>query len=80
MLRIFEEAGIKNSNNKKYQLWIQDNHPEELFSNKFADQKLNYIHNNPVKARIVDNAEDYIYSSARDYAGIKGLLEIVFIE
>ena len=79
MLNIFKEAGIKNSNNKNYQFWLQDNHSEELYSNKFFDQKLNYIHNNPVKAGIVNNAEDFIYSSARDYAGINGLLDIEFI-
>jgi hypothetical protein len=38
------------------------------------DQKLNYIHNNPVEAGFVEKAEDYLYSSARDYAGMKGLL------
>ena len=35
---------------------------------QFTLQKLNYIHNNPVKAGIVDHPEDYIYSSARNYA------------
>lgn len=44
------------------------------------DQKLEYIHNNPVKAGFVENPEDYIYSSARDYAGIKGLIDIGLIE
>ena len=34
-------------------------------------EKLNYIHNNPVRAGIVEKGEDYLYSSARDYAGIK---------
>ncbi len=31
----------------------------------------NYIHNNPVKANIVDKAEDYVYSSYRDYIGLR---------
>jgi hypothetical protein len=44
------------------------------------DQKLNYIHNNPIEAGFVEKAEDYLYSSARDYAGMKGLLSIKFIE
>ena len=47
-----------------------------LFSNKFLEQKLEYIHDNPVKAGIVGKAEEYIYSSAKDYAGEKGLLDI----
>ena len=32
---------------------------------------LNYIHNNPVKANIVEKAEDYVYSSYRDYIGLR---------
>jgi hypothetical protein len=47
-------------------------YPEEL-------GKMNYIHNNPVKAELVGRAEDYLYSSARDYAGEKGLVEIVMV-
>ena len=40
------------------------------------DQKVEYIHQNPVEAGIVLCAEDYPYSSAKDYAGEKGLLKI----
>ena len=39
-------------------------------------QRLNYTHENPVRAGIVENAEDYVYSSARDYAGKKGLVKL----
>jgi hypothetical protein len=44
------------------------------------DQKLDYIHENPVKEGVVENPEDYLYSSARDYAGKKGLLDVVFMD
>lgn len=40
------------------------------------DQRLNYIHNNPVEAGIVENAVDYLYSSAKDYSGKQGLIKI----
>jgi len=81
MLNIFEKAAEENSRNKLYQFWRQDNHPKELFSFGFIKQKLDYIHNNPVKAGIVDKAEDYIFSSARDYYGTnKGLLEVELLE
>ena len=80
MLRIFREAGEENSNNKEYQFWRQDNKPVELFSNHVMDQKCDYIHNNPVEAGLVERPEDYLYSSARDYAGIKGLLDIEFLD
>ncbi len=42
-------------------------------------QRLNYTHQNPVRAGIVENEEDYLYSSARDYCGKKGLVNIIFV-
>ena len=80
MLDMFEEAGRKNVNNTYHQFWQQNNHPIELSSNFMIEQRLNYLHNNPVKAEFVEKPEDYLYSSARDYAGIPGLLKIVPIE
>ena len=59
--------------------WRSDNHPIELWSNAVIDQKLNYIHQNPVKGGLVFRAEDYVYSSASDYAGEHGLLDIWLI-
>ena len=44
------------------------------------NQKMAYVHQNPVEAGLVEHAEDYLYSSARDYAGIKGLIDIEFLE
>ncbi|WP_379088080.1 hypothetical protein [Pedobacter sp. UC225_65] len=55
------------------------NHPIELWDNYMMDQKLEYVHQNPVVAGIVDEPEHYLYSSARDYAGIKGLLNIKLV-
>jgi len=80
MLKIMKEAGTKNSNNNGFQFWQQHNHPILLDTNYILDQKLDYIHNNPVKKGFVDEPENYLYSSARDYAGIKGLIEIELIE
>jgi putative transposase len=81
MLKIFSNAGEDNSRNTNYQFWRQDNHAKEMWSEKFTNQKLEYIHNNPVEAGIVDKAEEYLYSSARDYHFGKncGLLKIVFL-
>ena len=38
--------------------------------------KINYIHHNPVKRGYVDNASHWRYSSARDYEGVVGLLDV----
>lgn len=80
MLWIFKKAGERNSNNKYYQFWRQDNHPIELSTNEMMQQRLDYIHNNPVEEGIVDEPEHYLYSSARDYCGLKGMLELESIE
>ena len=79
MLEIFERAGTANSRNNKKQFWQQDNHPKECSSFEFTKQKMEYIHMNPVRAGIVGSPEHYIYSSAGDYAGQKGLLDIDFL-
>lgn len=59
--------------------WRADNKPIELWSNATIDQKLNYIHQNPVEEGLVFRAEDYVYSSASDYAGGHGLFNIWLI-
>ena len=78
MLAQFQFMANCHKRNYHYQLWTHDNHPVELRGRMF-EQRLNYIHNNPVKAGIVEEPEHYLYSSARDYAGMKGLLDIDFI-
>jgi putative transposase len=80
MLAIFRAAGRKSKKHSKYKFWQNEYHPVELPDNNMMDSKLDYIHENPVKEGIVEKPEDYIYSSARDYAGIRGLLEITFMD
>ena len=63
-----------------YRFWRTDNRPIELWSNAVIDQKLDYIHQNPVEEGLVFKAEHYMYSSAIDYAGEKGMLDIILIE
>lgn len=63
---------------RNYQVWKEGNEAKEIVTNDFLNQKIEYIHQNPVKAEIVFEPEHYIYSSAIDYAGGKGLLEIIF--
>ncbi len=67
MLWMFERAGKKNSNVKHRHLWQQNNKPIEIWSTKVFEQKLNYIHNNPVETGFVTNPIDWKYSSARNY-------------
>jgi REP element-mobilizing transposase RayT len=80
LLLLFERAGKKNKQNTHYQFWQHDSHPIELFSNELIDQKLDYIHHNPVNAGIVLSPEHYVYSSAINYAGLsEQLIDVILI-
>ena len=79
LLEQFKKAADKSSNVNNYQFWRHDNKPIELWSNKVTFEKINYIHNNPVEEGLVYNPEDYVYSSARDYSGEKGILKDVVV-
>jgi putative transposase len=62
---------------EKIWFWEEGYHGEEIFSKAFFDTKLKYIHQNPVRAGIVEKEEEYLLSSCGDYYGIrKGLLEL----
>lgn len=75
-MKRFEFAASEHKRNSHYQLWTHENHPIELFTEKVTRQKLNYTHNNPVRAGIVADPEDYLYSSARNYCGLPRVLEV----
>jgi REP element-mobilizing transposase RayT len=77
LLMIFNYAAGKHKRNNEYQVWTHENHAEEIYSNVFIEQKIAYIHNNPVRSRIVKRPEDYVYSSARNYAGLDSVLTIL---
>ncbi|MDA0196650.1 MAG: transposase [Bacteroidetes bacterium] len=80
MLWIFKKAGETNKRNENYQFWQQDNHPIECSSKEILDSRMNYLHENPVKAGLVRSEGDYVYSSGVDYYNNgKGLVEIEFI-
>ena len=67
LLWMLERAGKKNSNVTKYQFWQQNNHLLEIWTLKVFEQKLNYVHQNPVQTGFVTDPIDYKYSSARNY-------------
>ena len=79
MLNRFEYAARNDKKIKHYRFWQEGNDAQEIFLADYYDQKLNYIHNNPVKAELVNCPEDYRYSSAIDYAGGKGLLKVEIV-
>ncbi len=77
MLNLFGFAGKNNNNNKEYQFWKQDYHPIELNSAERIKQRLDYLHENPVRSGLVWEPWHYRYSSAIDYyTNEHGLLKI----
>jgi len=77
LINMFRFAGTHNNNNDTYQFWQQEYHPIELDTTQKYDQRLHYLHENPVRAGIVWDAPSYKYSSAIDYYEQKqGLLTV----
>ena len=79
LLTHFSQVANKVSNVNNFQFWRHDNKPIELWSNKVIKEKIDYIHQNPVEAGLVFKPEDYVYSSAVDYSGEKGLLDGIVV-
>jgi len=80
MLNRFSFRAAGDSKIKHYQVWQKGYHAIELMSNKFMQQKLDYIHENPVRALIVSEPDHYWFSSARNYAGLEAFLDVEFLD
>jgi len=59
-----------------YQIWEEGFHPKLIQSDSMMKEKIEYIHHNPVKRGYIEEAEHWRYSSAKDYAGIDGILKV----
>lgn len=80
LLRHFSEAAKDIKRVAHYKIWQDGNHPIELSTNEMIEQRIHYTHFNPVEAGIVSEPEYYIWSSAIDYAGGKGLLTVEHLD
>ncbi len=76
---VFKYHG-KFKSEQTHQVWTHENHPELIYSQEFMEQKIDYIHNNPVRTGIVSNPEDYLYSSARNYADLESVIEVTKVD
>ena len=76
MLNKFEYEAKRTERGRDYILWREGYHAKQIETNKFLDQKLNYIHKNPVVGGFVSREEDFLYSSARNYCGEIGVIEV----
>lgn len=67
---------LRHKTDRDYQLWQEGIHPELIQGEAMMRQKIEYIHYNPVKRGYIDDPTHWRYSSARNYAGQVGLLEV----
>ena len=77
MLNLMRLRGKTHPKKIEYKFWKDNYDCIELFTSDFFEQKLNYIHDNPVRAEIVEEPHHYLYSSARNYAGMPVLLDVI---
>jgi REP element-mobilizing transposase RayT len=76
-LQRFKYKGPRSRKDREHQIWMEGFHPKQIMSAKVMEQKIYYIHYNPVKAGLVESESDWLYSSYGDYDGnSSGLVEI----
>ena len=66
----------RHKTESEYQFWQEGVHPQLITSIEMLNQKIEYVHFNPVKRGYVTEPEHWVYSSACDYSGKKGIVEI----
>jgi REP element-mobilizing transposase RayT len=79
ILNLMKYVGRCHPKDIEYKVWKDGFDCFEIFQAKTFDQKLDYIHNNPVRAEIVEEPHHYLYSSARNYADMQGLLDVIVV-
>ena len=76
LLEGLEYHKARHKGDRRYQLWQEGSHPKIIETEAIMRQKLDYIHDNPVKSGFVSDPTHWRYSSARNYAGIKALVSV----
>jgi REP element-mobilizing transposase RayT len=79
LLRQLKNAKLTYKTESTHQIWQEGFHPKQIIGDDMIIQKVEYIHKNPVKRGYVDHPEDWRYSSARNYAQLKGLIPVTLI-
>jgi REP element-mobilizing transposase RayT len=67
---------LRYKRESEYQLWQEGSHPEEITTDEMMRQKMEYIHNNPVRRGYIEEPWHWRYSSARIYEGKQGLVNV----
>ncbi len=76
LLRQLQLAKLPHKKDRFHQFWQEGSHPQLIQGDEMMRQKIEYIHNNPVRKGYVDDPVHWRYSSARNYAGLNGLINV----
>ena len=76
LLELLKRHKREHKRDRRYQFWQEGSHPKLIQGEAMLRQKLDYIHDNPVRRGYVDEPHYWRYSSARNYAGEPGLIEV----
>lgn len=79
LLQELFSAKLRHKKDRRYQFWQEGSHPQAIQDEKMMRQKIEYIHNNPVRRGYVDEPTDWRYSSARNYSGKKGVIPVTIV-
>ncbi len=77
LLRQLKSEKLRHKTDSEYQVWQEGSHPKQIRNYDVMRQKLEYLHYNPVKRGYVDDPTHWRYSSARNYIGKKGLIDVI---
>jgi putative transposase len=77
LLRQFEFFKLKHKTKSQHQVWQESSHPQQLRTEEAMWQKVEYIHMNPLKRGFVNDPVHWQHSSARNYAGQSGLIDVI---
>ena len=77
LLRQLSATKLNHKTDSTYQIWQEGSHPQQIQGDDMMWQKIEYIHNNPVLRGFVDDPLHWRWSSARNYARQKGLIEVM---
>ena len=76
-LRQLRAHKLRHKKESRYQVWQEGSKPKQIQNDEMMWQKLEYMHDNPMKRGYVDDPLHWRYSSARNYAGQPGLIEVI---
>jgi hypothetical protein len=68
---------LAHKTESEFQFWQEGSKPKQVRTDRMLWQKLEYVHRNPQERGYVDDPTHWRYSSARNYAGQPGLIDVV---